>query len=98
MTLQPNHPRRKKFVESLRCARCLIEAGQEKYLCLALRSPLTPHSREADLLREWIRDALENHYTVSDWMTSKAGYRLTATINWKAYRLQWIDHMIEYFS
>jgi hypothetical protein len=82
-----------KHIAALKRARERIASGSNNYICYALDSV------DADpRLRRCIRRLLDPADTLWDWLLdhhSDIDEALLTDDNLRAYRLRWIDHMIE---
>lgn len=86
---------KKLFVEQLKKARPLIANSSEAFVCHALESSW---GYSAYHTKQMIRHRLDNHFTIGDWLEDNHLEFFKKTYQPQAYRLAWIDNMIEEFS
>ena len=86
---------KKLFVEQLKKARPLIEDGREGFVCHALDRSC---GYSAHHTKRMISHRLDNHYSLGAWLEGNHLEFFKNNYQPKAYRLAWIDNMIEEFS
>lgn len=100
MELKPDDPRAEAFVQILLEARDRIESGDVTHLCIAISECRTATEDDRSRLKDWISAAIAPYYTAEGWLDSQEIpiEQLTTRSERAAYRLRWIDHMIDYFG
>jgi len=93
-----------KHVEELERAKDRIMKHECKYICDALRlkepdiyTPYIYYNAVATEIKKEIDKAIENKFSVSEWLYDVYGIELTLDEQ-REYRMQWIDRMIEYWK
>lgn len=84
--------------KALYFARQLIAAGQERYICFALRRIGTwgsPLVSPCDRLRRYISGQLMPYKTLEDWQTLGHGMPSRASHQMREDRIAWIDWMLD---
>ena len=99
----------KAMVDLLTRARGLISSTHAQFVCIALSGAFTKvaseigwgdsrvHERAHHILRNWVLGSLGGEETVEGWLCSKQGINKNKFSDraMRAYRLAWIDNMIE---
>jgi hypothetical protein len=93
----------RKEVEILSLVRKYIEDDQVSYLCIGIMQVTPRHYMYIDAARcllDYIDDALCPFHTLEEWLqfNGKIPKRQLTKKNLKAYRLRYIDHLIEEFQ
>jgi hypothetical protein len=91
-----------KKSEILKEARKLIEARQERFICLAILSPTLAFKENEvhiDSLERWIQVLLGKHATYDQWLHFHHPNKVNQLDNYYTEaRLQWMDWMIQYWK
>lgn len=93
------------YIRLLHEARRRIVRGDKQFICFAIgESAITPEEEAAaEHLRSWINkimdpdDFTDGYPTAEWWLVTKLGINgdLITHENMRAYRVSWIDHMID---
>jgi predicted phosphohydrolase len=89
------------YQKILKKARNIIENEDHYFICWAIiDSSWAKNEQEGQEILDYIESALGEYDTLGQWLSSVANipYELRTEENLKAYRLRYIDHLMEEFK
>lgn len=91
-----------KYIKILKKAKIIIEGEYHYFICWAIVDSTNwdKEDKEGSDLLNYIENAVGEYCTLGGWLTNvaKVPYQLRTDENMKAYRLRYIDHLMEVFK